>query len=72
MESLKASFFFKLEFERYGFKTHKLNLWLTLTFGRALKACLDVLGPEPRMAYQIRCYLDAQRLLRQTAPVYVV
>ena len=39
--------FLQTEFERCGFKRHKLNL----TFGRALKACLDVLGPETRMAH---------------------
>ena len=40
--------------------------------GLRWKACLDVLGPETRMAYRIRCLLDTQGLSRQTAPVYVV
>ena len=47
MASSKGSFFFKLNLKGVASKTHKLNL----TFGRALKACLDVLGPEIRTAH---------------------
>jgi hypothetical protein len=52
MASLKASIFFKFQFERCGFSIHKLNLRLTLTSEfLALKAWFVTRTPLKKTFY---------------------